>query len=793
VQARYLDRAENEAPIRDQLIQVNTGFPKLVAVGTVQSNGWYTAGKNLTFNLSFEDKVSVGTGAVSITLKNAGASTTDEITLSAVVETEVTTVKFEWLSISAKEMRDGLYISDVDLSGLKDIFGNTGGTGTGNYSATASDNIITITPVSGAADSYPCINLPYRGIKVDAVTPTVIGRTPGHQGVSGGDVDAITLTFSEPVWKGSGTIIVRPRAEYAIPPVFEDEGYYLGTDGTRYNVPPTGTIKDRTYIPSFFDVYNNTALTTADRAYLTQGSSVSDLTLNTRTGQSAGPYKKTTQGLIEGRGYTGNQAASPAVNTDSPYMIPDTSTKWVLDYQFSIIDTTAGSAVTNIRNALTKAKFRWQEIEVVSTDADGTGNIVTIPLNEPLLKGLQWDVYYPLGTFTDEAGNQVAASGYNAGGVIQANNTDYYFTSAGVQAPVIRVNRRSYDGRNNNWASNAYRTYQAPPDTVGWDINTTDFDHTGAANDPGWGITDFNTVHYRVESESSVAGATTAVEIYRGDTGDHGAAIGAWTGTVADANPGVTAVNNTNWTAAAANNTNNTTGGTWILPNIIRRSATAANQTYTVTTKNGTSESRTPRPTFAGFRSYNRDLTKAQLDGTATGTDAVTLISPGAAQYTNGQGIFTFNNLEASKSYVIATTTASDGVTAAKGYEGVFRTVIAFRYDANRGASNYIAIEGSNVKNGMPSIAGFPVRDAEETGDNRFIKVFYRDAENLTDGGNTGNRKSYYWVSTEIVCEWYFLSWGGTDNGTHQSCGEVDNYQTVGYGDLTYGFNVTRY
>ena len=87
-------------------------------------------------------------------------------------------------------------------------------------------------------------------------------------------------------------------------------------------------------------------------------------------------------------------------------------------------------------------------------------------------------------------------------------------------------------------------------------------------------------------------------------------------------------------------------------------------------------------------------------------------------------------------------------------------------------------VEGSNIKNGMPSIAGFPVRDAEETGDNRFIKVFH-----YTWVSNSSGR--FFWVSTEIVSQWYELNFGGT----HQQTGEVNNYLTAGYGDLTYSYN----
>jgi len=669
-------------------------------------------------------------------------------------------------------MRDGLYVSSVTLTGLRDKFGNSGGTGTGTWNGVISMN----------SSSYNCPNL-VSDIKVDALSPMVNSRNPASNNTPTGNnaISSITINFNEPVMKGNGTITIRPRGNYAIPPVLEDDGYYLGTDGTtRYTSAATGTTKDRTYISSFYDIYNNTSLTTAERGYLLAGTSMSSHNLNARTGQSAGPYKKTTHGLTGGLGYSGNYSGANvtsganAPDAVSGYVIPDTATKWVLDYQYLINDT--GTDVTRIRGVLTKAKWRWQEIDVANITLAATGNAaVTIDLSEPLLKGLEWDVYYPAGTFTDMAGNPAAACGsFDASGNTTGTNTDYYFTTPGVQPPVIRVNRRSYDARNSQWSqtTGGGNTYADPTSTGTWDATTAavSFAVPGAAGDLGWGINHFKTIHYRVESESP--GVTITVGTSKGTTANRNSASGAWDGstTVLAANTGATSVNSINWNAAATN-----TPGTWILSNIIRRSRDNANQTYTVITKNGIPESRTSTTaggTLRMFRSYNRDITQAELNSIS--------LAAGSNGY---QGTLTFNALESNKSYVAAQATKNN--QSAKGYEGIYRTVIALNFSQAKGGQ-LILIEGSNVKNGMPSVAGFPVRDAEETGDRRFVKAFY----NGTDDGGTVNR-TYYWVSTEIVCEWYFLYWGG--GGSHQRVGEVNNYLTVGYGDLTYAYDLESY
>jgi len=783
LQARYKDRAGNEGPVNSKDIVVNDTFPKLVSVTVKQSNGWYPAsGNNLTFNLNFEDSVRVNAAVdVKITLKNRSASTdaSGEITLQTTTPTSttnwITSVEFNWANIntSLKEMRDGLYVSSVTLTGLSDKFGNSGKDGTASFtSANASGNTNPAITIS-TSPTYTCPNLPYTNanasVKVDNVPPSVTARSPATNNTPSGtnSITELTITFSEPVMKGSGTITVRPRGNYAIPPVFEDQGYYLGTNGERYSTEGA----NRTFIPGFYDVYNNSALTATERGYLLEGTSMSSHTLNTRTGQSKGPYKKTTQGLVDGRGYTGNYSGTNIINganspdTATGYMVPDLSTKWVLDYQYQIASTTSAT-VNNIRAALNKAKFRWQEIDVSNSSVTiGTGasaNTATIKLNEPLLKGLEWDVYYPKGTFTDMAGNEALLS----------DNATYYFTTPGVQPPVIRVNRRSFDARNSNWSSATNRTYQAPPNTTNWSNAGTSITDNGLAADTGWGIEDFNAVHYRVESESP--GVTMTVGTSKGAANASGgrSAKGAWTGTVSDANAGATSVNSMNWDAGASN-----TAGTWVLNNIIRRSRDNANQTYTVVTRNGISESRTSTTSddanrkLRMFRSYNRDANSTDLSN-------ITLTTQ-----TNGyQGVLTFDALEANKSYIAAQATKNGA--SAKGYEAIYRTVIALNFSSSKG-NNFLLIEGSNIKNGMPSVAGFPVRDAEETGDNRFIKVFYDNS------GSATARTRFYWVSTEIVCEWYFLYWGG--GGSHQNVGEVNNYLTVGYGDLTYAYDLGTY
>jgi len=800
LQARLVDTAGNIGPVTSQLIFVNQAFPKILSVNIEQAKGTYTAatGQNaLTFVVNFDGNVRVTTqNTATITVANrnaANANNTDGTNPSYQIQlqansgqtTNTQSIRFNWTGIggasNVKEMLDGLYVSAINMAGLSDQFGNNGGTGSASVTGTT-PSAISVTPrVGDPTGSYTAPNLP-AGYIVDAIPPRAVTFTPASQGII---LDAsptlrkqIKIEFNEDMMKGSGIITVKPASDSLIPPVFENDGYYLDINGTtRYSSPGT----NRTYVDGFYDVYNNKNLVAADKNALTESTSSTSpswgtLRLNPRTGQTVGPYQRLTQGLKIGSGYTGDYSGTNVNTGPNPdgaqtgnarYLIPDTATKWVLDYKLRINDT-GNTSITAISNALKKAKFRWQEIDVANISI--TGNTVTIELNEPLLKGLHWELSYPAGVFTDKAGNNAPAL------------ASHEFWTSDAQTPVIRVNRRSYDARpvnaNNGVPGSLAGSAGGYPNTP--PAATNNWNAGIAVSDiNGWGFADFNTIHYRIESETP--GAVISSGYYGGTATDRvtnkssvTAAFNNNAGGVQTANPSNTTATNSAWNNTTATN------GTWILTNLIRRS----NSSYTVT-ENGNTVTRTYSGAYSGFRSYNKDATIADLNG-------VTLSNFGS---TINQGVVTFGALEAGKGYVVATARrTSDGTdngtiigsASTRGYEGVFRTVIALYNNgdnyANAGANRAVLVEGSNIKNGMPSVAGFPVQDAAESGDNRYVKMFYRSG--------TYNSQ-LVWVSTEIVCEWYFIKYGGNRNAsTHMSDGEVNNYLTVGYGDLSYGYNL---
>ena len=842
---RFTDRAGNIGALRSQTIEVNSAFPNLTAVTAVNPGGWYRGGTTpatvLSFKLDFDYPVRVTNAAnvqIVLTNRSSAANTTgvgnNNVILTAAAGQDNinrsgnTTVNFTWtVAANSKEMRDGMYISYINLNGLQDRFVNAG---PGGASIAYANSTSAPSPIGGASGPFanPAINNINVEVKVDAIAPTVSGYLPANGGVSTYRAapdrsNVITLTFREPVMKGSGVITIKPEGNFRIPPVFEDTGYYINCETeARVGSSSGSTI----WIPGFYDIYNS-GLTAAQRNNLTASTteasqravasagtipsnapdtgtpSMTRLQLDTRTGQPLGPYVKTTHGLKVGNGYSGNYSGNIGdAEVQGPHtvdgytnndgsgiytaMIPDTSVKWVLRYS-DTIDSNA-AAITNIRNALKAAKFRWQEIEVGWGNVVVSGNTATITLTEPLLQGLQWTLSYPAGTFTDVAGNPAP---------IQADD-GYVFWSQGVRPPVIRVDRKSYDARTANWHA---------PRTGNNDASSFTYAEPGANS--GWGIGDFNSIAYRIETETPGAVITYGVTGRRNSTTTAG--TGAFNAVSLPATTNTLTTSNTNgiggtiWTGAiAVSGTDYTTtnwetpepgngnrNSFWVRPNLLRKFGRSGGyEARSAQIVNG--DQRRSSGSLAVLHSYNADATPAALSG-------MTLGSTATGSYT---GSFTYDRLEAGKNYVVATATRATQAPSVRGYEGVFRTLVvlngqrgnrSYNGNAQNNAAgiNKILVGGSNVKSGTPSIPGFPLLDGAETGDARFVKMMYNvDYHDNTHTNGTGGKR-FYWVSTEIVCEFYMAYFG--NGGNTQRTGDVNNYLMVNYGDLSYAYQLDRF
>jgi len=859
LKTRLIDKAGNEGATTSQLIHVNNIFPKLLGINVIQPNATYIAGNTLNFTLDFDDIVTAETGQltnITITLKDTtintdtpgGISPTYRTNaISSAVAANSRTLNFTWtLASDTKDMLTGLMLDSIKLSGLKDRFGNTGPTSI-TVTDAANVRVTHNNPPPLPAAAYYDVTYDITGIKVSTIKPTVRSREPQNANNRTGNINnfspdpespsstiasgsissdnkTIKLNFSKPMQKGNGTITIRPHGSYAIPAVIENEGYYVTVNlSTGEETRSSTVVANNTYVSGFSDIFNNSSVTVANKTTLIGGTSMNTPPLSDVTGLTVGPYLKTTNGLIKGAGYSGYYGnsdsptdAMPGINAPGPrgsnFMVPDVTAKWVLDYQYKNLFDTTG-VVNNIRAVLDNAKWRWQEIAVTSGNVTTSGNSVTINLPEPLLPGLQWDVIYPDGTFTDQAGN--AAVGVTKG--------SYWFWSKGVQKPVIRVERKSYDARiSANYNKSSYGT------NIYYNAN-------GYNNGT---ITDFNTVNYAITSE------TPQARIFHGTLegknmsgGGKGSIIGRWDSTtpvpVADGTLGITADATILWQGTKAAATKYI--GRWVRPNLIFRNRDTAGGNYTTMLESPVSQ--TVGNGFFGFRSYNKDATETDVQDITIGTTipsagAVTSLISFAPSTPGVPASSDYRNLEASKNYIAAIaridhkTTASNGTntfntadySSITGYEGVFRTVVMM-YQAGRTGSDGnqtnittgahpLMISGSNVRNGLPTVAGFPLKDGTHRTDSRYVKFFYRGTNGAGDNGtvggayNRGNAEStqtiptnhtnaFYWVTTEIVSSWYFQIIGrGDGTATSSTIGDVEDWMSGGYGDLSYALDL---
>jgi len=453
--------------------------------------------------------------------------------------------------------------------------------------------------------TVPSFNRP--NLKIDGVPPAVSARSPGINEAS--TSSQITVTFNEPIFVESGLIEVRRTGNWYIPVVLTEA--------------------------EFATIYYSSALTEADRQTLMFTENGAPL-LHPQTGQPVGPYRKITHGL----------------KLSASTYVPDTATKYVLDFAFSAADNeavtytldlnndgdtndngeTRNIAAGAIRTVLEKTGYHKQTIDVASSAVRVSNNTVTISLPKPLVRGRQWTVTIPAGAFRDGAGN--------INGEIS-----WSFWSDKVATPVIRVDRYSH----------------------------------------GWGA-----------QEPVVSGGT--ITSYR----------------------------------SVGNADISTVPTGYVRVRIDCETPDATIQYGTLTKSSATVD-----PSGVGS---NQIRSSANADATQTNLESINSSTTYTGFFPLGDGALN----TAIKYYIAAVAnkaaSGSDPALAAsdRGYEGAFKSIIMYRDPESNGNLRF---QGSNIKGGMPTISGFPLRDADP--DIRFSKYAY----------NTGT--NWYWISWEIVSTWY--------------------------------------
>ncbi len=420
---RAIDYAGNVSDATETVeLYIKSSFPKF-SVECTSPDGHYDEGKTITFKVHFEENVNVKDSNPEIIISE---DRKHKAKMTSSVANNVSSIDFEYTVQKNDNFTVFVPKNGINLgSSVKDLFGFEQGSKTLD------------------AD-YDRPNL-----HCDNVAPTIVSAIPNDGTELNPDYKAdenniyttgnqIKITFSEPVQKGSGNIILRQTAGWAIPPVLTAEEFnticaQLGYDDknklARQDV--SGKLEED------MEDRNQTIKTTNDEYH--------------GTGQYIGPYKKSMQGIkLENGNY-----------------VPDIDTKFVLDFDIGIWETTEShpigktfenhaykaptftTSAGEIRAVLEKAGLHQRVLDVTSANVkidenDKSSVIITFPAGlidqtDALPDGREWELVFDDGTFKDIVGYDYT----NTDDIIQINNKKSFYSDK-VATPVVRVDRYSY-------------------------------------------------------------------------------------------------------------------------------------------------------------------------------------------------------------------------------------------------------------------------------------------------------------------------------------------------------------
>lgn len=472
--ARVTDKAGNVSPVSTPIaLEIESSFPNY-NVECMTSDGYYSTGKKITFRVTFDKKINIKDKTAKITFDGKTA------TIVSNIKDNVSYAEFEYTVKSTDNFNLGSKSVTVNLSGIQDSFGFTGGTSTHdiNRPNVVCDGVApTATMIPGTANG-------------DSVNYVINGNNVYSKG------NKIKITFSESVQKGRGNIILRQTAGWAIPPVLTAEEF--NTICNQLNDDQKNILALRNSDGTLMEDVEDLHLHVAYRNDKYHG-----------TGQFIGPYKKTTYGLKQsGTEYVPNVDTSFVLDFDMD--IDDTSGEkkafgttfkksdgtlenkeivketiritnklWkenrelhvlskkyfsnTLDYNETELASPLDSpndakqiSVNDIRTVLETAGVHKRELDVTSPNVEIDGSVVTITFpkglidkDESLPKGRKWELVIEEGSFLDMAGNSFGEDNQDSKAEVKIsidnNNKSFYsFYSAGVATPVIRVDRYSY-------------------------------------------------------------------------------------------------------------------------------------------------------------------------------------------------------------------------------------------------------------------------------------------------------------------------------------------------------------
>ncbi len=263
---RAVDFAGNVSEIPDPIyLDIENSFPNF-SVECINPDGNYKAGSILTLRVYFDRKVNVAQSAAAYINIVGGNATLS----SSAAQTGVYSVDFTYTVKDLDNFKLNVAEDAVNLSGITDEYGFSQGG-------------------KKLSSAYK------RNINCDGITPTVTDMTHTN--------NIVTLTFNKDVLKSGGNITLRRAGDWAIPPVLSAANF-----NKIVNAYPAGK-ETLSLQENGKDMEDSEWVNGSDGNYKNE--------FYHGTGQFVGPYKKTTQGILD--------------NGE-----PDISTKYVLDFDMDI-------------------------------------------------------------------------------------------------------------------------------------------------------------------------------------------------------------------------------------------------------------------------------------------------------------------------------------------------------------------------------------------------------------------------------------------------------------------------
>ncbi|HPO51111.1 MAG TPA: Ig-like domain-containing protein, partial [Spirochaetota bacterium] len=219
--AKQKDKAGNESPFTATLnVVLDKINPQVSNVTAIQPNGEYKEGNSIEIKIDFTKAVEV-TGSPRLVLNTTPTkyaiyqSGSGASSLSFVYSVSVDDIssRLDYLTINSLELNGGTIKDTVD---------------TGNVAS-----ITLAVPGEQKSLGYN------KNIKIDGVTPVISSFSPSNLAKNVDKSSNLTITFSEPVYKESGTIdIVRKYKRFPIIVSIDDYNEYIsrlsGTELTKF-------------------------------------------------------------------------------------------------------------------------------------------------------------------------------------------------------------------------------------------------------------------------------------------------------------------------------------------------------------------------------------------------------------------------------------------------------------------------------------------------------------------------------------------------------------------------------